>query len=153
MEQQGRPTDYTPAMDNVVRRAADEDKLGAATIKIIAKYLAVAPSSVYLWMAKHPSFSEAIAYARGLADQDVVVALHERSKGYTKKLTEQKVDKDGGVHDLTKEIHIPADTPAAIFWLKNRNPEEWADKTKVELTGDFVEQVEAMVRGQTTEGR
>jgi hypothetical protein len=27
---------------------------------------------------------------------------------------------------------MPPDTTACIFWLKNRNPEEWRDKTQVE---------------------
>jgi hypothetical protein len=28
----------------------------------------------------------------------------------------------------------PPDTTAAIFWLKNRKPEEWRDKTEVDAT-------------------
>lgn len=33
------------------------------------------------------------------------------------------------------EKDIPPDTTAAIFWLKNRKPEEWRDKHETELSG------------------
>ena len=29
------------------------------------------------------------------------------------------------------EVHIPADTTAQIFWLKNRKPDKWRDKPLV----------------------
>jgi hypothetical protein len=135
-------------MDTIVRKAADDGALGAATIKTIAKYLGVNASSVYLWMANHSSFSEAIAHARGLADEDVVSALHERSKGYTMTLNEQRVNKDGQVVELAKDVHVPADTAAATFWLKNRQRKDWTDTTKVEVTSDFAEQVEAILRAK-----
>jgi hypothetical protein len=30
--------------------------------------------------------------------------------------------------------HVPADTTAAIFWLKNRRPEAWREKSQVAVT-------------------
>lgn len=33
------------------------------------------------------------------------------------------------------EKDVPPDTTAAIFWLKNRKPEEWRDKHETELSG------------------
>lgn len=33
------------------------------------------------------------------------------------------------------EKEVPPDTTAAIFWLKNRKPEEWRDKHETELSG------------------
>ncbi|GEO58693.1 hypothetical protein [Companilactobacillus bobalius] len=33
------------------------------------------------------------------------------------------------------EKEIPPDTTAAIFWLKNRKPDEWRDKHETELSG------------------
>ena len=35
--------------------------------------------------------------------------------------------------------HAPADTQAAIFWMKNRRPDEWRDKTEVQLTHSFAD--------------
>ncbi len=36
-----------------------------------------------------------------------------------------------------EEIYVPPDTTAAIFWLKNRKPEEWRDKRHVEEKIEF----------------
>ena len=33
------------------------------------------------------------------------------------------------------EKEVPPDTTAAIFWLKNRKPEQWRDKHETELSG------------------
>jgi hypothetical protein len=31
--------------------------------------------------------------------------------------------------------HVPPDVTAAIFWLKNRQPEKWRDKSETEVFG------------------
>lgn len=41
--------------------------------------------------------------------------------------------------------HIPADTTAAIFWLKNRRPKDWRDKQEHELTGKDGKPIETTV--------
>jgi len=33
--------------------------------------------------------------------------------------------------------HVPPDTTAQIFWLKNRRPEDWRDRKDVDHTGKF----------------
>ena len=35
--------------------------------------------------------------------------------------------------------HIPAQTVAQIFWLKNRRPAQWRDKQEVEHSGEITE--------------
>lgn len=85
---------------------------------------------------------------RKMTDAAVENALRKRALGYTIEIAEQKVTKDGDVVDLKKDVHIPSDTPAAVFWLKNRNREEWSDKQQIEVTGDFFEHVEKIVKGE-----
>lgn len=148
MAQRGRPTDYNPGMIDTLIAAAEGDTLGAATIPDIAKVLGVSRASVYAWTQEHKDFLDAIVRVRKMADAEVESALRKRAIGYTVELAEQKVDKDGCVHDLKKDVHVAPDTPAAIFWLKNRDPERWSDKTKVEVTGDFADQVEAYLASQ-----
>lgn len=49
---------------------------------------------------------------------------------------EQKYE--GGVmteRKVTKK-HVPPDTTAQIFWLKNRKPEQWRDKPRSESASD-----------------
>ena len=34
------------------------------------------------------------------------------------------------------EVHVPADTTAQIFWLKNRRPDKFRDKPEVAGSGE-----------------
>jgi len=37
-----------------------------------------------------------------------------------------------------EEIHMPADTTAQIFWLKNRKPSKWKDKQDIDIEDNNV---------------
>jgi len=41
---------------------------------------------------------------------------------------------DKAVRIVTYTERMPPDTTACIFWLKNRWPEQWRDKTQVETS-------------------
>jgi hypothetical protein len=123
---QGRPTKYLSEYDIQVQKLC---RLGA-TDKEIADFFDVAESTIYLWKLKEPSFSEALKKGKIESDMNVANSLYNRAKGY---------DVDGK--------HIPADTTAIIYWLKNRRPNEWRDRQDVNhdvsgsllklLQGDF----------------
>ena len=74
-------------------------------------------------------------YGKGkeVVDTEVENALLKKAMGYTITISEDKLDKDGCVHTLKREVHIPPDTTAQIFWLKNRQKEKWRDKQDIEL--------------------
>ena len=61
-------------------------------------------------------------------DFEVENALLKKALGYTITLHKQKVTKDGDVVDTEEEMHVPPDTTAQIFWLKNRKTNKWRDK-------------------------
>lgn len=104
----------------------------------IAKNMGINPSTLYDYMNKFVEISNALKKGKEVVDIEVENALLKRALGYTITLCEQKVDKDGCVHDLKKDVHIPGDTTAQIFWLKNRKPKNWKDKQNNENTGDDV---------------
>lgn len=104
----------------------------------IAKNMGINPSTLYDYMNKFVEISNALKKGKEVVDIEVENALLKRALGYTITLYEQKVDKDGCVHDLKKDVHIPGDTTAQIFWLKNRKPKNWKDKQNSENTGDDV---------------
>jgi hypothetical protein len=91
-------------------------------------------SALYDWSSKHSEFSEVLKRAKTIADLEVENALYKRALGYTVTLNKQKVTKDGYAVDCLEEMHIPADTTAQIFWLKNRQPEKWRDKVEQSVT-------------------
>lgn len=98
----------------------------------IAKNMGINPDTLYKWKKKYDEFNEVLKKGKEVVDLEVENALLKRAMGYTIQIKEQKLDKDGCVHDLVKDLHVPPDTTAQIFWLKNRKPKEWRDKVNIE---------------------
>lgn len=100
-------------------------KLGlmGKTNQEISEFFGIAESTFYKHLLKNPSVSEALKRARAGSDSDVVAALYQRATGFTRTMP-----------DGLKQ-YFPPDVTAAIFWLKNRQPEAWRDVRKNEVTG------------------
>ena len=69
-----------------------------------------------------------------MADADVADRLYQRAMGFEHDSVEIKVV-DGGIVEVPVRKVYPPDATSAIFWLKNRQPDKWRDKTTTELTG------------------
>ena len=70
----------------------------------------------------HPSFGEALKLAKKEADERVERSLYQRAVGYSYETV--KVFLPYGLKEPVYAPyveHVPPDTTAAIFWLKNRN--------------------------------
>lgn len=98
----------------------------------IAKNIGISRASLYEWKKKEIDISDALKKGKEVVDFEVENALLKRALGYTITIQEDKLDKNGRVHTLEKEVHIPADTTAQIFWLKNRKPNNWKDKVETD---------------------
>lgn len=94
----------------------------------IASNIGINTKTLYEWKNKYSNISNALKKGKQVVDIQVENALLKRALGYTIRIMEQKLDKDGCIHDLVKDVHIPGDTTAQIFWLKNRKPNDWKDK-------------------------
>ena len=105
---------------------------GGLTDEQIAKNMGIAPSTLYEWKKKSKEFSESLKKGKEIVDFEVENALLKKALGYTITLNKQKVTKDGDVVDITEEVHVPPDTTAQIFWLKNRKPNTWKDKVETD---------------------
>lgn len=125
----GRPSKYDPAMCKQVQNYA---KLGATELEI-ADFLGVSVRSVAVWKSEHPEFLHALKAGKDQADQRVVNSLYAKAIGYSHDAV--KIFMPAGapapVYAPYRE-HVPPDTTACIFWLKNRDPENWRDKQEVE---------------------
>ena len=102
----------------------------------IAKNMGISVKTLYNWKTDNLPILQALKRGKEVVDIEVENALLKRALGYTVTLKEQKVDKDGCVHDLVKDVHVPGDTTAQIFWLKNRRKQQWRDKVEYENTGE-----------------
>lgn len=98
----------------------------------IAKNIGISRASLYEWKKKEVDISDALKKGKEIVDFEVENALLKKALGYTITLNKQKVTKDGDVVDITEEVHVPPDTTAQIFWLKNRKPNNWKDKVETD---------------------
>ena len=116
----------------------------------IAHNMGISLSTLNEWKKTHPDISESLKKSKEIADRIIENALFERAKGIRAmvkkpiKVRTIKYDKSGHKVSETEkivygeeEVIIPPDTTAAIFWLKNRKPEQWRDKRQVEEHVEF----------------
>lgn len=113
------------------RQAAKLCALGA-TNEQLADFFDVSIRTIEVWIAEKQHFRDAVLQAKGIADTKVEHSLFERACGYSHPDGVAITDEDGNVVAQAVK-HYPPDTTACIFWLKNRKPREWRDRT--ELTG------------------
>jgi len=130
----GRPSVYTPAFVGQVEMLC---KLGA-TDEELASFFHVSVRTLYRWKAKYPDFCQAIKSAGESADERVERSLYHRAVGYTYDAV-KIMQVQGQVIEHAYKEHVPPDTTAAIFWLKNRRGAAWKDVRKHEVgqPGDF----------------
>ena len=96
----------------------------------------MAESTLNLWKQEHPEFSESLKGGKATADAEVAEKLFRRATGYEH--PEDDIRAVNGEIVITPTIkHYPPDTTAAIFWLKNRQPQRWRDKVEMEHGGDL----------------
>ena len=93
----------------------------------IAKNVGIVTSTLYEWKKRFPVISEALKKSKEVADRIIENALYKRAKGYDQEVT--KAFQYRGEPLIVKIVeHVNPDTTAAIFWLKNRQPQKWGNK-------------------------
>jgi transposase len=131
----GRPTEYR---DEFAEQALKLCHLGA-TDDELADFFNVHRATIYRWKHTVPEFCDAIKSGKEIADERVERSLYQKATGYN--FTEQQAIKvkveqhKEEVEVVDVERHSPADTTAAIFWLKNRRSAAWRDKQEHEHSG------------------
>lgn len=126
----GRPTKFKPEFVEQARKLA---ALGA-TDREVAEFFGVNERSLNRWKHDHEEFCQSLKVGKDTADQRVEQALYRRAIGYTQDDTHFS-SYEGSVTQTAYVKQIPPDTTAAIFWLKNRKPDEWREKAHVEHEG------------------
>lgn len=109
----------------------------------MAEFFGVNPDTWYEWKKKHPEFSDTLKDWKFEADHKVERSLYERATGYNHPDTKFFMFEGTVITEPTTK-HYPPDTTAAIFWLKNRQPDKWRDKTVTE--GEQVNKIEVVRR-------
>jgi hypothetical protein len=127
-----RPTKY---QDSYAAQALKLCRLGA-TDKELADFFEVSEQTINAWKDAHPEFLESLKAGKGFADAEVADKLFKRATGYEHDAVKIVANANSGQEHIVHytERYAP-DTTAAIFWLKNRRPDLWRDKTEQHLSG------------------
>lgn len=145
MAKRGRPTMYSPKFPAWARALARR----GLSDKDIAREMDIARSTLIEWKNTYAEFADALTEGKGQADALVENALYKRAVGYDfeevkvictpdhRKVTSPaKAPQVTKIEKVTK--HIPPDISAIALWLKNRMPNDWREKTSVEVEGEPV---------------
>lgn len=129
-----RPSKYNPDYSKQARKLC---RLGA-TDKELADFFGVAESTLNKWKEDYPEFSESLKEGKALADAEVADKLYKRATGYEHAAVKIVANANTGQeHIVNYTERYPPDTTAAIFWLKNRRPDLWRDKTEQKIEGEL----------------
>lgn len=138
----GRPSAYKAAYAKEAKKLA---KLGATDAEV-ADFFSVDVRTIYRWKNVHSEFSQALKIGKDEADDRVRRSLYHRAVGYEQE--DVKIFMPGGADEPVYAPYIAKiapDTTAAIFWLKNRRPDEWRDKREHEMSGPNGGPIETVV--------
>jgi len=122
-----RPSGYRKSFAEEARKLCEN----GATDWELAQHFKVYRSTISLWKAVHPEFMDAIKLGKGAADDRVERSLHEKAVGYSYESEKVHFDKDGNVHRAEIVEHVPPSDIAAMFFLKNRRPDEWRERIDI----------------------
>lgn len=126
----GRPSSYRPEFAEQARKLCEM----GATDWDLAQFFEVTTVTIWRWSQVHEEFCNALKAGKEAADERVARSLYHKAIGYSREAV-KIMQYEGGVIEAPYVEHTAPDTTAAIFWLKNRRPKEWRDKTDVEMTG------------------
>jgi hypothetical protein len=126
----GRPSGYRPQFAAQAKTLCES---GATDLEL-ADQLGISLSTLKNWKGAHPDFLAALKPAKDVADERVERSLFHKANGYTFD-AEEVFQHQGKIVRATVRKHVPPDTTACIFWLKNRRPDLWRDRSSLEHSG------------------
>jgi hypothetical protein len=134
----GRPTKY----DKLYPKQAEKLCALGATDEDLANFFEVSIATINNWKVVHSEFLDALKNGREPADDRVERSLYQRAVGYSYDAVKifMPASASEPVYAPYRE-HVPPDTTAAIFWLKNRRKGEWRDKHDIEVSHKSLDEV------------
>lgn len=100
------------------------------TDKEIAERIGVARQTLYDWQGRYADIADAMRSGREVINYAVEDCLIKRVTGYDAVETRTEYDPEGNVvREIQQVRHVPPDTGAIEFWLKNRMRERYHDQS------------------------
>ena len=129
LKKRGRKSGY---QEDYPRQAQALVKLGA-TDREVAAFFKVDEDTVRRWKHLHPKFCGALKVGKAPADERVEMSLFKRATGYSYEAV-KIFQYEGAAVEVPYIEHVPPDTTACIFWLKNRMRDKWRDVRQAEVS-------------------
>ncbi len=111
------------------------------TVRQICKKLNISPETFYKWKREKVDVSDAFERGRKVLSDSLVPHLRKRAKGfsYTKTTKEMQFTKDEEGNETREMVIVkkvkkqyPPDVSALKFFLNNRLPDEWQERSTIE---------------------
>lgn len=110
--------------DGGLELLAHWSRQGLTDKQIAKEKIHISLSTFYQWKKDNPEFSDALKGGKEYPDARVVNSLYRMATGYWNE--ETVLDTKGVEHTIMK--WYPPNVTAAIYWTKNRMPEDWREK-------------------------
>lgn len=127
------------------------------TYEQIAKNMGIGLTTLKEWRQKEPTIQSTLKKGREVVDFEVENALLKKALGYNvpiqKAMKIKDVEYENGkkikeierIEYYKEEMHIPADTTAQIFWLKNRKAKDWKDRVETPIDPNKLDKVSELL--------
>lgn len=129
----GRPSLYQPEYVEIARRVCS---ILGATDAELAMFLGFSERTINAWKKQHPEFGAVLNLGKLDADSEVAARLYKKALGYEHDDIDVRAITLPGVNAGSEVVITPVtrvvqpDTQAITWWLKNRRPQDWKDKTE-----------------------
>lgn len=126
------PPTYRPEFAEEARKCA----LARASDEALARHFDIPLATLHDWIAAVPEFAQAVRTGRKLGDIDMVDRFHQNGRGFTHPAVKIFRPFKPGEEALCVPYtqHHRPNTPAGIFWLVNRLPDQWRQKAETQDT-------------------
>lgn len=128
----GRPPKFKKEYITQAKKLAGRD----FTDQELADFFEVTKRTLDRWKLQHPDFCLALKMGKELPDERVKRSLYQMAVGYEQDVVKVMQHEGQVVYAPYRERVAPSPA-AAIFWLKNRLPDEFRDKQDVEHKVSF----------------
>lgn len=130
----GRPSKFRPEYVEHTRILCEEGH----TDREIAEFFGITRKTLHNWRRDHPELAAVMGIGKQLANDRVNRTAFELAVGYTTTVTEifKMKNAQGGEIIATheREVNVAPDRDMVKWWQKNREPQNWKDKTEQERT-------------------
>lgn len=123
-KERGRPSKFNDSVREKILELCKKGKTNAQIAEVIGVHVV----TLEIWMGKHQDLRWAAKEAKQAADELVEASLFRRAVGFSHESEKVFCHEGKIIRAKVIEQYAP-DARAGEFWLKNRLPDRWREKT------------------------